>query len=109
MNVAAEIRSRLAALEPLQIELADESEQHRGGPETQQAGRVMREELVKPASGVQEAQKAGLAKNAEVQAQMDIARQEILVGAYLRDWAKKHPVSDVEIQKEYDRARAQSG
>ena len=40
---------------------------------------------------------------------MDIARQEILVGAYLRDWAKKHPVSDAEIQKEYDRARAQSG
>ena len=30
MNVAAEIRSRLAALDPLEIDLADESEQHRG-------------------------------------------------------------------------------
>ena len=30
MNVAAEIRSRLATLEPLEVELADESEQHRG-------------------------------------------------------------------------------
>ena len=30
MNVAQEIRSRLATLEPLEIELADESEQHRG-------------------------------------------------------------------------------
>ena len=30
MNVAAEIRSRLAMLEPLEVELADESEQHRG-------------------------------------------------------------------------------
>ena len=30
MNVAAEIRSRLAALEPLEMELTDESESHRG-------------------------------------------------------------------------------
>jgi BolA protein len=30
LNVAAEIRTRLAALEPVEIELADESEQHRG-------------------------------------------------------------------------------
>jgi len=30
MNVAAEIRSRLAALEPVEVDLADESEQHRG-------------------------------------------------------------------------------
>ena len=30
MNVAAEIRQRLAALEPLDIELIDESENHRG-------------------------------------------------------------------------------
>ena len=30
MNVAAEIRSRLAALEPVALELVDESESHRG-------------------------------------------------------------------------------
>ena len=30
MNVAAQIRSRLAALEPVQLELEDQSEQHRG-------------------------------------------------------------------------------
>jgi len=30
MNVAAEIRQRLAALDPVEIELHDESEQHRG-------------------------------------------------------------------------------
>ena len=30
MNVAAEIRARLAALEPLSLELVDESESHRG-------------------------------------------------------------------------------
>ena len=30
MSVAAEIRSRLAALEPVELELTDESESHRG-------------------------------------------------------------------------------
>jgi BolA protein len=30
MSVAAEIRSRLAALEPVHVELEDESERHRG-------------------------------------------------------------------------------
>ena len=30
MNLAAEIKQRLAALEPLQLELTDESEAHRG-------------------------------------------------------------------------------
>jgi BolA protein len=30
MNVAAEIRSRLAALDPVELELVDESEKHRG-------------------------------------------------------------------------------
>ena len=30
MNLAAEIRNRLAALEPLEVEVIDESESHRG-------------------------------------------------------------------------------
>lgn len=30
MNVATEIRNRLAALEPIEIDLEDQSEQHRG-------------------------------------------------------------------------------
>ena len=91
------------------MEFMMDQQRQRGAPDNQQTRSMMREELVNREIVVQEAQKAGLAKNAEVQAQMDIARQEILVGAYLRDWAKKHPVSDAEIQKEYDRARAQSG
>ena len=70
---------------------------------------MLRDELVNREIVAQEAQRAGFAKSPEVQTQLDIARQEILVGAYLRDWVKRHPVTDAEIQKEYDRARTQSG
>jgi len=44
-----------------------------------------------------------------VAAQLDLARQEVLVGAYLRDWVRKNPVTDADVQKEYDRARGQAG
>jgi peptidyl-prolyl cis-trans isomerase C len=91
------------------MEFMMEQQRSRGAPDNQQARSTMREELVNREVVAQEAQKAGLAKTPEYQAQMDIARQEILVGAYLRDWVKKHPVTDAEIQQEYDRARSQTG
>ena len=80
----------------------------RGMPDTPQTRAMVREELVNREVLQQEAQRAGFAKNGEVQTQIDMARQEIMVGAYLRDWMRKHPVSDGEVQKEYDRARAQA-
>ena len=80
----------------------------RGMPDTPQTRAMVREELVNREVLQQEAQRAGFAKHAEVQTQIDMARQEIMVGAYLRDWMRKHPVSDSEVQKEYDRARDQA-
>ena len=44
-----------------------------------------------------------------MQSQLDLARQEIIVTAYLRDWVRKHPVTDAEVQQEYDRVKARSG
>jgi peptidyl-prolyl cis-trans isomerase C len=38
-----------------------------------------------------------------------MARQEIIVSAYLRDWVRKHPITDAEVQKEYEKAKSQHG
>ena len=84
-------------------------QRQRGAPDNEQTRHMVREELVNREIIMQEAQKAGLAKKPEVQTQVEIARQEIMVGAYLRDWVSKHPVSDAEVQKEYERAKAQTG
>jgi peptidyl-prolyl cis-trans isomerase C len=81
----------------------------RGGADTEQMRGMVRDELVNREIIMQEAQKAGIAKQPEVQTQLDMARQEIIVGAYLRDYARKHPVTDADIQKEYDKAKAQHG
>jgi peptidyl-prolyl cis-trans isomerase C len=81
----------------------------RGMPDNEQTRAMVRDELINREVLAQEAQKSGMAKSQEVQTQLDIARQEILVSAYIRDWVRKNPVSDADVQKEYERAKAQTG
>jgi peptidyl-prolyl cis-trans isomerase C len=81
----------------------------RGGADTEQMRGMVRDELVNREILMQEAQKTGVAKQPEIQTQLDMARQEIIVSAYLRDWVRKRPITDAEVQQEYDKAKAQHG
>jgi peptidyl-prolyl cis-trans isomerase C len=81
----------------------------RGMPDNEQTRAMVREELINREVLAQEAQKSGVAKTPEVQAQLEMARQEVVVSAYIRDWVRKNPVTDSDVQKEYERAKAQAG
>jgi peptidyl-prolyl cis-trans isomerase C len=81
----------------------------RGASDNEQMRGLVREELVNREVLMQEAQRTGITKQPDVQTQLDMARQEIIVTAYLRDYVRRNPVTDAEVQKEYDRARAQHG
>ena len=81
----------------------------RGAPDTEQTRLMIREELINREVIAQEAVRTGVARTPEVQAQLDLARQEVVVSAYLRDWVRKNPITDADVQKEYDRARSQAG
>ena len=81
----------------------------RGMPDNDQSRNMVREELVNREVLMQEAQKSGIARSPEVASQLDLARQEIIISAYLRDWVRKNPVSDAEVQKEYERVKAEQG
>lgn len=48
----------------------------------------------------------GLDKNPRLSAAMEMLRREQLTKAYLEDYVKSHPVTDTEIQSEYDKAKA---
>ena len=85
-----------------------QQQQARGSADTEQTRSMIREELVNREVITQEAQRTGLAKTPEVQTQLDLARQEIIVGAFLREWVRKNPVTDAEVQKEYERAKIQT-
>ena len=91
------------------LELMVRQQQQRGAPDNEQTRAQIRDELVNREIVSQEAARLGLAKSPEVQTQLELARQEILVGAFLREYVRKNPVSDADIQKEYDRAKAQTG
>lgn len=81
----------------------------RGAPDNEQTRAAIREDLINREIVAQEAARAGTAKKQDVQLQLDMARQEVLVGAYINEYLRTHVVTDAEVQKEYDRARAQTG
>jgi len=81
----------------------------RGTADNDQTRAMVRDELVNREVVAQEAQRAGMAKTPEVLTQLDLARQEILVSAFIRDWVRKHPITDDDVQKEYERAKTQTG
>ena len=91
------------------MEFLMQQQKARGAQDNEQMRAMVREELVNREVVQQEAQRSGVARSPEVQAQVDLARQEIIVGAYIRDWVRKHPLTDAEVQKEYDRAKQQTG
>jgi peptidyl-prolyl cis-trans isomerase C len=91
------------------VDLMMRQQAARGGQDNDQMRALMREELINRELIAQEAGRSGIAKTADVQAQLDLVRQEIVVGAYIRDWVGKHPITDADVQKEYDRAKAQAG
>ncbi len=81
-----------------------------GRADTPELRAAVRDELIARELFMQEAEKRGLAKNADVQRQLDLARQDILIRALVLDYAKTNPIKDEEVKAEYDKAvKAQSG
>ncbi|MEO8716728.1 MAG: peptidylprolyl isomerase [Burkholderiales bacterium] len=81
----------------------------RGTPDNDQTRAVVREDLINRELVAQAAARAGVAKKSDVQTQLEVSRQEVLVGAYLNDYLREHAVTDADVQKEYDRVREQTG
>jgi peptidyl-prolyl cis-trans isomerase C len=80
-----------------------------GQPDTPEARKTLRDDLISEEVIAQDALKKGLDKDPDFAAQLDMARQSALVRAYQVDYVKNHPVSDEELQKEYETLKAQMG
>jgi len=66
----------------------------------------IKEEVIAREIFMQEAQKRGLEGSADYKAQMELARQTILIRELFMDYQKNNPVTDAEIQAEYDKFAA---
>ena len=80
-----------------------------GAPEGDGLKNAVREELIRREVLSVEARKAGLENTATVQAQMELAKQAVLIRAFLQDYIKKNPVSDESVKKEYDVIKSSLG
>lgn len=80
-----------------------------GRPDSPELRAAVRDELIARELFVQEAEKKGLAKNSEVQRQLDSARQDILIRALIREHLKASPVSDDEVKSEYEKVAKSAG
>ena len=80
-----------------------------GVADNEQLRTMIKEELVNREIVMQEAARTGFSKKPDLVQELEFVRQTVIVQSYLRDWARQHPVTDAEIQKEYDRAKSQHG
>ena len=79
-----------------------------GQPKTPELEKQARDEVVMREMFMQEAEKRGLQASGEFKTQMEFARQQILIRELFDDYRKKNPVTDAEVQAEYDKFKAQS-
>lgn len=75
----------------------------RGQQDTPELRAKLREDLIRNEIILQEAMKKGLDKNAEVQSQLEMARTQILFGAYINEHLKANPIADADMKAFYDK------
>jgi peptidyl-prolyl cis-trans isomerase C len=81
----------------------------RGVPDSPQLRNEVREQLIVREIIAQEATRKGLAKSPDVQAQLDLARQQVLWNAYIADFIKANPIPDATLKAEYEKLKASRG
>lgn len=80
-----------------------------GAADNEQLRAAVREDLINREVIAQEAARTGFTKRRDLQAELELVRQTVIVQSYLRDWVKRNPPSDADMQKEYDTAKARTG
>ena len=91
------------------LDLVVRQQMARGAQDSEQLRAQVREALINNELLIQEANRSGIARKAEVQQQIDLTRQEVIANAVVAEHVRLNPVSDADVQNEYERARSQTG
>lgn len=97
------------AIPSTRVEVMMKEQRAQGAPDSQELRDAVREELVRRELLAQESVKKGLDKKAETQAQIDLARQAVLIRAYIQDYVASNPIGAAELRKEYESVKARIG
>ena len=80
-----------------------------GRPVSPEIQGQLRDEVIAREVFMQEAQKRGLDASDDFKAQMELARQTLLIRELFADYQKNNPVTDADIKAEYDKFVAANG
>ncbi|MDM0111062.1 peptidylprolyl isomerase [Variovorax sp. J22R133] len=80
-----------------------------GRPVTPEMQPQLKEEVIAREVFMQEAKKQGLDASDDYKAQLELARQAILIRTLFENWRKTNAVSDADVQAEYDKFVAANG
>ena len=80
-----------------------------GQADTPELRKAIREDMISLEVLAQEAKKMGLDKDPEVIQQTELAKQSVLVSAFVQDYTKNHQISDDQLKQEYDKLKANLG
>ena len=97
------------AIPASKAELIVKQAKAQGQADTPQLRAQIKDRLIGMEVLLQEAEKTGVAANADVKTQLEITKQQILIQGLMREYIAKNPVSDADVVAEYDKAKAQAG
>ena len=80
-----------------------------GQADSPELRKAIRDDMINLEVMVQEAVKAGLDKNTDVVQQIELSKQQVLIGAFVQDYAKNHPISEDQLKQEYDNLKTKLG
>lgn len=80
-----------------------------GRPVTPEMEGQLREEVIAREVFMQEAEKQGIAASDEFKAQMELARQTLMIRELFANYQKANPVTDADLKAEYDKFAAANG
>jgi peptidyl-prolyl cis-trans isomerase C len=80
-----------------------------GQQDSPELRKMVKERLIQNEILLQEAGKRGIPDKADVKFMLDVQRQNTLIQALLRDEMEKNPITDAQVQAEYDKQKASVG
>ena len=80
-----------------------------GQPDTPELRKAVLDDLINIEIMSQEAVNKGLDKQSETVQQLALAKQQVLVGAFVQDYVKNHPISEKELTEGYENLKKNLG
>jgi peptidyl-prolyl cis-trans isomerase C len=80
-----------------------------GRPKSKDLEDSVKQELINREILIQEATRLGLERDNDVKMRLELARQQILIGALAQSFIAKNKVSDADVKKRYDEYKEQLG